>query len=308
MAGGSPAATLIAQLSSDSAIARESAIARLTVIGARAVGPLMEFATSAAPPTARTAALVALERIGDRRALRAAVPLTKDADVDVALAAIAVAAAFVRDRRGVEAVDALTAVAVDRGRPASVRAAAAHALRPLGPATIAPLTRQLSNDPALKYAEPAAMRTRIAAAARAPLTALLALVEEIRERERTAPRGEREQWTEIRGEAHALLARRGSTIALYDLRETIEAAGGPLPVGFVAAAAEIGDASCLEPIAAAYAAAGDLYWKKALADAFRAIRKRGRISRRHAAIRRIEARWPAAAKGLGISGAGRSRG
>src|SRR5512142_3159025 len=88
--------TLIAQLSSDSAVARESAIARLTVIGSRAVDRLVHLASSAGPAAARSAALNALERIGDRRALRAALALTADADPEIATAAVGVARAFVR--------------------------------------------------------------------------------------------------------------------------------------------------------------------------------------------------------------------
>ena len=286
--------TLVAQLASDSAVTRESAIARLTVLGARAVDRLVQFVLSPAGAPARAAALTALERIGDRRALTAALPLTSDRDVDVALAAIGVAGAFVRDPHGVAAVDRLTALAVDAARPPSVRAAAVEALRALGPSTIKPLVERLSNDPALKFAEPAAMRTRLAASAKAPLSALLKIVEEIREREREASREERAAWLEVRGEAHALLARRRSTIALYDLRETIAQAKTPLPPPYLAAAAGIGDASCLEPIAAAYAAATDLYWKKSLANAFAAIVKRHHITKRHAVMRKLSA------KGLGV--------
>lgn len=273
---------------------RESAIARLTVIGARAVDRLVELAVSGAAPAARAAALTALEHIGDRRALAAALPLVADPDVDVALAAIAAAGRFVRDPHGVEAIDRLTAVAVDRKRPASIRAAAVEALKDLGASTIKPLVETLADDPALRFAEPAAMRARVAASAKAPLPSLLKIVEEIRERERTGSRDERAAWLEVRGEAHALLARRGSTIALYDLREAIESAKTPLPAGFLAAASAIGEASCLEPIAAAYARAKDVYWKKSLADAFAAITKRRRITKRHAVMRRLRQ------KGLGI--------
>ena len=290
----SSTASLISQLASDSAVVRETAVARLAVVGARAVDRLVEFARSAAPPRARAAALTALERIGDRRALTAALPLTSDSDVDVALAAIAVAGAFVRDPHGVAAVDGLTALAVDASRPPSIRAAAVDALKTLGPSTIKPLVERLSDDPALRFAEPAAMRTRLAASARSPLSVLLKIVEEIREREQTASRAERAAWLEVRGEAHALLAHRKSTIALYDLREAIEQAKAPLPAGYLAAASTIGDASLLEPIAVKFAAARDIYWKKSLGDAFRAIIRRHRLTVRHAVLKKIRA------KGLGI--------
>jgi hypothetical protein len=287
--------SLISQLSSDSAVTRESAIARLTIVGTRAVDRLVDLARSRAPAVARAAAVTTLERIGDHRALKAALALVADADVDVALAAIALAGSFVQKPEGVAAVDRLTALAVDASRPASIRAAAVGALRVLGGATLKPLVERLSDDPALKFAEPAAMRTRLAAAAKAPLPTVLALLEETRERERTAGRDERAAWIEVRGEAHAVLGRRGSTVALYDLRETIERSKGqPLPGGFLAAARAVGDASVIEPIASAYAAAKDVYWKKALADTFNAIVKRHRLTKRHAVMRKLRE------KGLGI--------
>src|SRR5581483_5795221 len=108
------------------------------------------------------AALTALERIGDRRTLAAALPLTMDPDVDVALAAIAAAGAFVRDPNGVTAIDRLTALAVDRARPASIRAAAVAALQALGPSTIKPLVDTLAGAAEDRRGDPRA-RTRCAA-------------------------------------------------------------------------------------------------------------------------------------------------
>jgi hypothetical protein len=107
-----------------------------------------------------------------------------------------------------------------------------------------------------------------------------------------------------RAAAHAVLAGRGSRIALYDLRETLEAAGDPLPVEFLTALTEVGDATCLEAIAAAYTKArstrGDDWWRSHLADAFRAIVKREKITKRHAVMKKIEKRWPQAAGGLAL--------
>ena len=81
---------------------------------------------------------------------------------------------------------------------------------------------------------------------------------------------------------------------MYDLRESIESAKAPLPVEFLAALSLVGDASCLEAIAGAHAGAGDAWWRDHLADAFRAIVARERLTRRQAAIaKKIEKRWPA---------------
>jgi len=288
-----PTDSLITELSNASDTRREAAVARLAIAGARAVDRLVQLAsTTTAPAVARAAALQTLERIGDRRALAPALALAGDRDPEIAIAAIGVARVFLRGRHSVAAVDPLTALALDRAKPAAIRAAALDALKDLGGKTIAPLLRQLADDPALRFTEPRAMRATLAASAKAPLGTLLDFVEEIRRREDAAGRDERAEWTAARGAAHQLLASRGSRIALYDLRETIERADRPLPPAFLEAAARIGDASCLEPIAAAFAKATDVAWKKSLADAFRAIVKRERITRRHAVMKRVEKRWP----------------
>ncbi|HZR22545.1 MAG TPA: HEAT repeat domain-containing protein [Vicinamibacterales bacterium] len=279
--------TLITDLSSDRDTTREAAIARLAVIGARAVDRLIDVAASGSP-VARTAALQALERIGDRRALPAALRLVGDADQNIALAAIGVARGFVKGKHGVDAVDRLTAVAVDRSKSTAVRAAAVDALKQLPVSTIDPLLAQLADDPAVTFAEPAAMQATLMASAKAPLPTLLAFVEEIRQREQTAAKDERAEWLAARGAAHALLAKRGSTIALYDLRETFETAKAPLLPDYVTALTKIGDASCLEAIAVAFSKAKDVVWKKTLADAFRSIAKRERITRRHAVVKKLE--------------------
>ena len=119
----------------------------------------------------------------------------------------------------------------------------------------------------------------------------------------------RAEWTRVRGRAHVALANRGSRIALYDLRESIEAAASPLPVEFLAALSTAGDASCLEAIAAAYvrATAAVLanqeqggWWRDHLAEAFSLIVRREGLTRRHAQVKKIEKRWGC--------GAGRSLG
>ena len=61
---------------------------------------------------------------------------------------------------------------------------------------------------------------------------------------------------------------RGSRLALYDLRDSLLETER-LPVAFLAALEEVGDASCLEPLAAAYDASprgSDPWWRDHLAD------------------------------------------
>src|SRR5215471_4094712 len=92
---------------------------------------------------------------------------------------------------------------------------------------------------------------------------------------------------------HVALAKQSSLLGLYDLREALERAIGPLPVEFLAALALIGDASCLEAIAIAHGRTTDRWWREHLADAFQAIVRREQLTRRHAVLKKIQKRWPA---------------
>ena len=126
------------------------------------------------------------------------------------------------------------------------------------------------------------------------------------ETEWPVPAPDRAAWTNVRAAAHAAVADRGSRIALYDLRESLETAKTPLPVEFLKALALVGDASCLEAIAAAHAATGDAWWRGHLANTFQEIVTRERLTRGHAALRRVKKRWPGAVEELWAGGAGRA--
>jgi phosphoserine phosphatase len=146
-------------------------------------------------------------------------------------------------------------------------------------------------------------RATVAAAATAPLSDLRQAIDVLRDREASLTPAARGGWTLARAAVHAALARRGSRLAVFDLRETLVEAGVTVPVEFVAALAAVGDASCLEVIAAAFELASrgegrDEWWRRHLVDAFQAIVARERLTRRHAVIKRIEKRWPAAARTL----------
>jgi len=319
---------LVRDLASDSAATRDAAVARLTVIGARAVGRLTEVAGAASgSPQARAAAFRALERLGDQHALDAALAGIGDADLMVAIAATGAARSLFDSPRGVEAVDGLTAAALDRTRPPKIRLAAARALRDLPRATVAPIFAELEGDPnpelatlgaalggrrprpgtrtpgppldATPLEDPDGLRRRLLSetGARLPLASLHRLVQRLREREEEEAPGRRAAWTTARAAAHAALAARGSKVALYDLKESLETAREPLPVEFLTALTALGDTSCLESIAAAYSRAvngrDNGWWRRHLSDSFKAIVKRERITRRHAVMKRIEKRWPA---------------
>jgi hypothetical protein len=116
-----------------------------------------------------------------------------------------------------------------------------------------------------------------------------------REAERTS-RSERQKhdWARVRGAAHVLLARRGSRLGLYDLREALGVATSPLPLDYLTAIAQVGDDSCLEPLARAWAAIGDEpWWRERLADTAGDLVRRLGLSGRHAVVKRVRVRWPA---------------
>lgn len=312
-------------------MAREAAIARLSVIGARAVDPLLsEFASADA--RARAGILRALEALPDPRALPVARRALDDPEPEVRAAGVgavrALLAAVPRD-----ALDALVSVALDGSRDALVRVAAFEALRDLPAEVRDPIRAKLAadRDPAVRAA--AAGRTaaapdtddeawrdalegrfggspdrlkRALAARRgsAKLADLQRLVDRLRAHEPgESDAGRRQAWRAIRGAVHQALAARNSRLALYDLRDSLDNAQGGerLPVTFLAALEEVGDASCLEALAAAYDASssgGDPWWREHVAAAFRAIVQREGLTRRHAAVKRAMARWPEAAADL----------
>jgi hypothetical protein len=291
---------LVADLGSDRVVTREAALARLTVIGARAVERLVTLVSSDAPASSRTAALRALEAIGDARGRDAILRAIDDLDATVAVTAIAAARADLRGLHGADALDHLTRTALDRTRHESVRAAAVDAVRELDPSTIAPLLDALRDDLPLSAAagralpdDPAVLRQAIAhEGGQAPLQALLRVIESVRDREAQETPARRSEWRAVRAAAHLALANRGSRIALFDVRESLESADAPLPVELLAALSVVGDESCLEPIAAAHTRARDGWSRTRLADAFQTIVKREGLTRRHAAIKRIEKRSP----------------
>jgi hypothetical protein len=313
---------LIADLASERAVVRETAIARLTVIGSRAVIHLTDLAGNpGAVASTRIAALRALESIGDLHAIDAATRALNDADKGIAVTAASVLQRFLTAKRGAEVTDALTAKALDRQAGDAVRLAALVSLQDLGPAALEPLWSALVNDSSTSVrahvhdaqhgesaeidgdetarlpADPEKLRRELSLGrGPASLPELHHLVERMRAAEESASGDRRDAWTRARGAAHVALAKRGSRLGLYDLRESLEKSAGPLPVEFMAALSLAGDATCLESIAAAYShapAGNDAWWRDHLADAFHAIVRREHVTARHAVMRKIQKRWPA---------------
>jgi hypothetical protein len=333
-------AALLADLESGTEVARETAVARLAVIGTRAVAGLLKLLGSSRVSAARVGALAALEAVGDPRAADAAFRCLEEDDAAVRAAAAALLRQLLESTRGADVLDRLAATAVDRSKADGARLAALDALRQVGGPAVELIWARLGDDPSLAVRAmvvghgghgampPAesleqaasgalpdhadALRQWLeAAGADTPLSTLHALVQRLRAREReTSDARRRREWMTARAAAHQVLAARGSTVALYDLRETVES-GEPAPVEMLAALDAIGDRTCLEPIAAAYARAASHsaadgpardaradWWQDHLAAVFRAIAAREKLTQRHAVVRRIRARWPAAAAAL----------
>lgn len=319
---------LIGALSDADDVRRDSAIARLAVIGPRAVEHLLQDYESV-PPRAKAGILRAFELMADARALAPARAALADANEDVAIAGVGTLRSLLTaDRVSRDALDALVAHAVDTAHPDPIRLAALDALREAPADVRTPIYSALANDrsPAVServrewagpsaargsswrdllegpLASPAGVKAALAShRATAPLTDLQRLVDRLRLREQQEPDPAlQEAWRAARGAVHQALAARGSRLALYDLRDSLLGAER-LPVAFLAALEEIGDASCLEPLAAAYeesSRSGDAWWREHVAAAFRAIVEREAVTRRHAVVKRLMSRWPDAAAEL----------
>jgi hypothetical protein len=320
---------LVEALGADDEVRREAAIARLGVIGARAVDRLVAAYAGATTRDMKVAVLRALEVAGDRRAVTVARGAINEGG-DVAIAAIASLGALLETPHAPTAKDVLetlVATALDPSKERRVRLASfqavqhlphvgeriAAALRADPDASLNAGAHEVSREKANADAawqdaiegrlpdEPAMVREMAATrAATAALGDLRAMIDLVRVREGSIEAGpKRDEWRAARGALHQALALRGSRLAIYDLRETLDEARAPLPVSFLAALHVVGDESCVEPLAGAFARMpDDARWRHQLGAAYRAIASREKVTRRHAAFKRMAARWPEAAREL----------
>ena len=314
---------LVGALCGSDDVKREAAIARLAVIGSRAVDRLITTFSATSDRAARVAILRALEPMGDHRTLPVARQGVAEGG-DVAIAAVGVIRNLLDSpHRSVAsaALDCLVATALTEGAERRLRVGALQALDQmpadvrekvagaLGSSGDAPRDQPVGHSTASEEAlwkdaidgrlpdNPDLMREAVSAhAATAPLGSLQKLIDRIRHVESDASRkSRRDDWRVVRGAIHQALALRGSRVAMYDLRESFAQGDSKLPASFVAAVQAVGDSSCLEPLAATMsrsASLSDERWQHQVTTAFRAIAKREKITRRHAVMRRISARWP----------------
>jgi hypothetical protein len=272
-------------------------VARLRILGNRALPRLIDLVASHDSPVVRALALDAIEGIDDVRVIDVAYDALRDGDIEVVIAALGVLRRWVAEETGTRLLDAITAITVDRNRDARVRVAALAALSELPEHLVRPIRDQApppeSAGPSLD--DPVQVREWIQAyGAGATLNTLHELVTRTREREHAESSSRlRSEWLQARGRAHQALAKRDSVVALYDLRETFEGATSALPQSFLSTATAIGDASCLEPLARAWAASGkDLDWKHQLSMTATAIMRREKLTGRSAVVKKLRANFP----------------
>jgi len=288
---------LIADLQSSDSIRRDAAVARLRILGNRALPRLIDLVAAHESAAVRALALDVLEGLDDVRAIDVAFDALRDGNIEVVIAALGVLRRWVAEETGTRLLDAITAITVDRSRDARVRVAALAALSELPEHLVRPIRDQApppeSAGPSLD--DPVQVREWIQAyGAGATLSTLHELITRTREREHAESSSRlRSEWLQARGRAHQALAKRDSLVALYDLRETFEAATGALPQSFLSTAAAIGDASCLEPLARAWATAGkDLDWNHQLSTTAATIMRREKLTGRSAAVKKLRANFP----------------
>ena len=285
---------LIEDLQSTDAVRRDAAVARLRVLGPRALPRLAAFIESSGPSRARVLALGALEGAQDPQVAEIALSSLNAPDLETVVAALGVLRGLVTQEAGTRLLEAVAAIAVDRARDARIRVAALDALSDLPEHLIRPIREQApppeSAGPSVD--DPIAAREWVEAHGRAAtLSKLHDMVTAFREHEGAAASRDRDEWQRARGAAHRALAEQGSRLALYDLRETFATARAPLPSGFLEAITAVGDASCLEPLAHAWSATPGTEWRGQLVEAAQRILHRSRLTGRSAVVKGIRANW-----------------
>ena len=303
LAGASPAARLAA-LEVLEAIEDHAALPRILDLAQDADDAVARRAIEAASARADRRAVPVLEAILAGRG-----PASRRRDAALALARL-------QAKGAVEALDPLAARLLDEREDPGLRVAILEALQalepPLAPATLRPLLKRLAASPEPDLAGRAAARPgppgrtaagrlveqlvapgqspeaaarTIAAIARrgAPMIPELA-----RALESLGPlRGRRPDAAALHARAalHEALAALDSRVALYDLRETLEARPRAVMPALLRAASRIGDASVVPALARAVADETALL--DACAEALAAIVARERLRKTSAALRAV---------------------
>lgn len=315
---------LLDALASSDERRREAAAARLVILGRQAIRPLRVLvASDTAAPRARIGALKVLTAIEEGDSIQAAAAAIRSGHDGLAIEAVKIlcGALDASSANATTALDALTSLALAIDASATPRLAAIDALESLPDTLWRPIRDVLLTDPNPKVAararhaatdQPHALEHLIEERFETPsdraaaivaehgptaaITLLCRAIDALRRREQEDPAG-RTAWFVLRGQVHQMLAGRQSRAGLYDLRDALERGPFPLPLGFLAAAAAVADASCLDGIAKAWmhAPAGDGWFRERLEDVFRSVVSREGVHRDHTALTRLLSRHPTAA-------------
>jgi hypothetical protein len=284
---------LLNDLRSTSALRREAALARLRLLGSRALARLEGLLRDSAEDS-RAAALRVMDGMDEPRVIDLALRALDDGSAVVRTHAVLALRPWVTREAGTRVMEALVRRALTDDA-ATVREAAREALSLLPEDIVQPILEQPAPAADEPPADAVGIEAWLATHPHAPLSALHALITRLREGEVHAgdPLSTL-QHVVARGAVHAELARRESAVALYDLRETFDAADAPLPLDYLTAMTAMGDASCIEPLAKAWAAApaGERWWRDRLSDSAGTIAARAKLTKRHAVVKRVETKWP----------------
>jgi hypothetical protein len=305
------AARLLAALRTGAGGQSEAAAARLVVLGARAAPHVLEALASEVDEVQASRLVSLLGQLptsrGTLAALDASLQDRRPAVARAALDAWGTLLSAPDAAVAAQALDRLTALALDESQDVALRARAAKVLATSFPGhELRPLLDRLAADrtPEIRAAVTGAQEewTDLAPDAdpetvrrfvgengdTAPLPDLHRLVVLARERSAADP-AQGAQWAAVRAAVHHALAQRGSTVALYDLREMLLRSPTPPPLGALSALALVGDASCVDALADAYDRLDDSWTREQLVRVFRAIASRTKMSRRHASMKRLVA-------------------
>lgn len=315
----SETARLVTDVLTGTTVEIEAATARLIVLGARSIPQLRTALAQAGERRDDTVAARLLDILGQispgtaidvvsAADAEAVGPLHEASIVDAWHAALTAGDRALSTR----ALDRLTALTLEPAAPRATRVRALAALRDAAPDVVAPLVarvgHELQDDRTVAGSETLAaraldeiavdtdaglaeVRAQLATGAdTAPLSVLHRVVTRLRAVEATRRDAHRQQVAQLRAAVHQALARRDSTVALYDLRDSFERDPAPLPVGLFAAIAAIGDGDSLEALAAAWLRMSDDWSRTHITEAAAAIIARHALGPRHAAVKRARAK------------------
>ncbi len=305
----------LAELGSARPASRDSAIARLTLLGERAVEPLLETLRLGSP-VARMGAIKVLEQLRPARALpallaqlsagegeivaaaagaiaalgsaKAVVPLSKALSHEDAEAKAAVASALAKlFTSGVEeALEPLVRTLLDGRADERLRLIAERALSRLPGRELRAIRARLGGAGRRRPSRPTSGAPKLPSEPAPDVDALLAALPKGAAAV-TALHRALETVTDASAAVrlHQALAQRGSRIALYALRESLEARPPRAAAALLEVAAQIGDASLVASIVAL--AADRTALTGPCADALAAIVSREKLRKTHRGVKAV---------------------